>query len=361
MKNYYDILGVPKSASQDEVKKAFRKLAAQYHPDKATGDEAKFKEVSEAYAVLGDEKKRAEYDAYGRSYSGGGAGQGAGFGGFNGFDFSGFQGGFGNGVEFDLNDIFEGFGFGGGSSGRRARGNDISIDIELSFDEAIFGTERTVTITKQNLCSTCSGTGAKKGSAMDTCKQCNGNGKVREARQTIMGQFVAVRECTQCAGTGKVPKEICTDCRGAGVRREQETIEIKVPAGVQNGEMIRMTGRGEAVKGGTSGDLYIKLHVARHPSITRDGDNLVSTLNIKLTDALLGETYPIATLDGEVSLEIPAGITHGETLRIKNKGVPRGTRASDRGDFVVKVMIDMPKKLSKNAKKLIEDLRGEGV
>src|SRR3990167_11032850 len=189
MKNYYELLGVQKSASHDEIKKAFRKLAAQYHPDKKTGDEAKFKEISEAYAVLGDEKKRAEYDAYGRSYSGGAGAQG----GFGGFDFSGFQGfGCANGVEFDLNDIFEGFGFGGNGGGRRARGNDVAIDIEIPFEEAIFGAKRTVTLTKVNQCATCDGSGAKKGTSMETCSHCNGQGKVREARQTIMGQFVAV-------------------------------------------------------------------------------------------------------------------------------------------------------------------------
>ena len=358
MKNYYETLGVAKGASHDDIKKAFRKLAAQYHPDKKTGDEAKFKEISEAYAVLGDEKKRAEFDAYGRSYSGGAQGQG----GFGGFDFSGFQGfGGANGVEFDLNDIFEGFGFGGGAgNGRRARGNDVAIDIELSFEEAIFGAKRTVTLTKINQCTTCDGSGAKKGTSMETCSHCNGQGKVREARQTMMGQFVAVRECSHCSGTGKIPKERCADCRGEGVRRMPESIDLAIPAGVQNGEMVRMTGRGEAVKGGTAGDLYVKLHVAKHTSITRDGDMLRSTLHVKLTDALLGGTYAVVTLEGDMPLEIPAGVTHGEILRIKNRGVPKG-RNSDRGDFLVEVEIDMPKKLSKNAKKIIEDLRAEGV
>src|SRR3989338_8552974 len=357
MKNYYETLGVTKSASHDEIKKAFRKLAAQYHPDKKTGDEAKFKEISEAYAVLGDEKKRAEYDAYGRSYSGGAGAQG----GFGGFDFSGFQGfGGANGVEFDLNDIFEGFGFGGNGGGRRARGNDVAIDIELTFEESIFGAKRSVTLTKVNQCATCDGSGAKKGTTMETCAHCNGQGKVREARQTIMGQMVSVRECSHCAGTGKIPKERCADCHGDGVRRQAESIDIVIPAGVQNGEMIRMTGRGEAVKGGTSGDLYVKLHVGKHASITRDGETLRSTLHVKLTDALLGGTYTVATLEGDMPLDIPAGVTHGETLRIKNRGVPKG-RSSDRGDFLVTVEIDMPKKLSKSAKKIIEELRAEGV
>lgn len=360
MKNYYEILGVSKSVSQDEIKKAFRKLAAQYHPDKKTGNETKFKEVSEAYSVLGDEKKRAEYDSYGRSYSGGQGGSG-GFGqGFGGFDFSGFQGFGANGVEFDLGDIFEGFGFGTGNR-RVQRGEDIAIDIELPFSESVFGTHRSVKLAKQNTCKTCAGTGAKKGTAMETCKHCNGKGKVREARQTIMGQFVAVRECSHCEGTGNIPKEKCGDCRGTGILKESETIDIVIPAGIQDGEMIRLTGRGEAVRKGTAGDLYVKLHVMRHPSITRDGDNLRTILNVKLTDALLGETYTITTLDGDVPVAIHAGIAHGEVLRIKDKGVPRAGRMNDRGDFLVKIAIDIPKKLSKQAKKLVEELRSEGV
>lgn len=353
MKNYYDILGIQKSASKDEVKKAFRKLAAKYHPDKKTGDEAKFKEISEAYAVLGDDKKRAEYDTYGRSYAGGGAQQG----------WGGFQGGFGQGVEFDLNDIFENFGdmFGGGFGGRRQggqRGNDISVDIELAFKEAVFGTKRTLKLNKNNTCTTCSGSGAKPGTEMTTCTACNGNGKVRETRQSILGNFMTVRQCTECNGTGKVPKEKCSDCSGKGVRHSSDEITIEVPAGIENGEMIRMTGRGEAVQGGVPGDLYIKVHVAPHNTIVRDGNNLVARLPVKLSDALLGNTYTVETLDGPIGIKIPAGVKHGEMLRIKGKGVPHG---GSRGDFHVKIAIDIPQKLSRKARKLIEELKDEGI
>jgi molecular chaperone DnaJ len=355
MKNYYEILGIEKSASKDEVKKAFRKLAAQYHPDKRTGDEAKFKEISEAYSVLSDDKKRAEYDTYGRSYAAGGNPGG---------QWGGFQGGFGGqGVEFDLNDIFENFGdiFGGGARGgrREARGHDVSVDIELTFKEAIFGTRRTLKLAKNNPCDTCDGSGAKPKTEMSTCATCNGNGRIRETRQSILGQFQTVRECTECNGTGKIPKEKCGECHGAGVLRSEDTIDIMIPAGIEPGEMIRMPGRGEAVKGGASGDLYVKVHVQRHKTIHRSGSTLETTLNVKLSDALLGATYTVETLDGPMDIKIPDGVKHGEILRIKGKGVPVST--SSRGDFHVKILIDIPQKLSRTAKKLIEELRKEGI
>ncbi len=356
MKNYYEILGIEKNATKDEVKKAFRKLASKYHPDKKTGDEEKFKEISEAYSTLSDDKKRAEYDTYGRSYAGGGQQQNA--------QWGGFQGGFGGaGVEFDINDIFENFGdiFGGGGRGgnqRNARGNDISVDIELTFKESIFGTKRSLRLMKNNTCSTCKGSGAKAQSEMITCTTCNGNGKIRETRQSILGQFATVRECSVCSGTGKVPKEKCADCNGVGIKRTEETIDIQVPAGIEPGEMIRMTGRGEGIKGGTPGDLYIKVHVQRHATIQRNDSTLGSTLRVKLSDALLGGTYGVETLDGIVNIKIPEGVKHGEILRIKGKGVPVG---SSRGDFHVTISIDIPQKLSKTARKLVEELRGEGI
>lgn len=356
MKDYYQILGLQKGASRDEVKKAFRKMAAKYHPDKKTGDEEKYKEVTEAYAVLGDEKKKAEYDTYGHAFNNaGGAGGGSGF---NWQDFQGAQGGFGGqGFEFDINDIFENFGFGGGRT-QTQRGRDVSIDINLNFQESIFGVTRKLLITKNNTCKECEGTGAKKGTAMDNCSTCSGNGKIRETRQSIMGSFTTVRECNTCHGTGKIPKERCGRCAGAGVARSEEEISIKVPAGINNGEVIRMTGRGEAIPSGQPGDLYIKVHVEPHKTIKRDGSTLSTKLPIKLTDALLGAVYSVETLDGEVEIKIPAGITHGELIRIKDKGVPldRG-----RGDFMVKVSIETPKKLSRSAQKLIEQLREEGI
>lgn len=354
MKDYYQILGLQKGASRDEVKKAFRKLAAEYHPDKKTGNESKYKEITEAYAVLGDEKKKAEYDAYGHSFQGTSGGQG-----FGGFNWNDFQGGFqnGQGFEFDISDIFENFGFGGGGR-KTTRGRDISIDINLRFEESIFGITRKVLLTKNSACTICTGSGAKPGSAMAECRTCAGKGKIHETRQSIMGNFSTVRECDSCNGIGKVPKEKCHTCAGTGVTRAQEEIEIKVPTGIQNGEVIRMTGRGEAMQGGQPGDLYVKVHVEQHATIKREGSTLYSKLPIKLTDALLGATYGIETLDGTVEINIPVGITHGELLRIKNKGVPVDGR---RGDFMVKIEIQNPKQLSRKAKKLVEELRAEGI
>lgn len=351
MKDYYQVLGLERGASKEDIKKAFRKLAAQYHPDKKTGDEARFKEVSEAYAVLGDDKKRAEYDSYGRAFSGG----------FGGFDW-GSMGGFGQGgVEFDLGDIFENFGdmFGGFGGARQRRGNDISIDIELSFRESIFGTTRTVLMSKNATCTECSGSGGKPGAGTTACSVCNGQGKIRETRRSVLGSFTTVRECAECRGRGEVPKEKCSHCAGLGVRRAESEISIKVPAGIENGEVIRLTGQGEALPGGVPGDLYVKLHVRPDPNIKRDGSNLFVTLPIKLTDALLGTEQPLETLDGPTVIAIPAGVKHGEILRIKNQGVPQG--GSRRGDFQVKISIEMPSKLSRKAKKLVEELREEGV
>lgn len=355
-KDYYNILGVEKSASKDDIKKAFRKLAGKYHPDKKTGDETKFKEVSEAYSVLGDEKKRSEYDTYGNSYAGG-QGGGGGFGGFSWSDFAqAAQGQQGGGFEFDMGDMFGDF-FGGGRS-RQARGRDISIDIELSFEDAVFGIERSILITKNSTCDVCKGTGGKPGTDEIACTTCNGQGRVREARNTFMGQVQTVRECSVCHGKGKVPKEQCGTCAGDGVVRKEEEIKVRIPSGIENGEMIRMTGRGEAITNGQPGDLYIKIHVKRHNEIRREGTTLYKDLHVKLSDALLGATYKVTTLDGEVDIKIPAGITHGEMLRLKNRGVPK---EGYRGDFMVKIFIDVPNKLSRKAKKLVEELKAEGV
>ena len=361
MKNYYDILGVQKGASEEEIKTAFRKLAHKYHPDKKGGDEAKFKEVSEAYAVLSDKKKRSEYDTYGKTFAGGG---GPGAGGFGGFDFSnfqGFQGGFnGQNVEFDLGDIFGDVFGGGGGSGRAARrGRDISIDIELPFREAIFGAERRVLLAKMATCEECTGTGAKKGSKMAPCKHCNGKGSVQETRNTFFGQFVSSRPCGTCHGRGQVPETPCTACKGEGVLRRQEEIQVGVPAGIQDGEMIRMPGKGEAMQGGPAGDLYIKIHVKADRDFVRDGTNILTNLSVKLSDAILGSEYRVRTLDGEEPLTIAPGVNNGDVLRVRGKGVPHGR--GNRGDLLVKVSIELPKKLSKEARTLVEKLRAEGI
>lgn len=358
MKDYYQILGVQKTASEDEIKKAFRTLAHKYHPDKKGGDEARFKEVSEAYAVLSDQKKRAQYDQFG-AYTPGGNG-----GGFGGFDFSdfaknfgGFEGfGNGQGVEFDLGDVFGDF-FGGGR--RQRRGRDISMDIELPFRDAVFGAERRILISKIGSCDTCTGTGSKKGSSMMSCTACNGKGQVRESRSTFFGTVATTRTCPACKGRGEVPKEACDACRGEGVLKKQEEVHVVVPAGVDDGEMIRMPGRGEAMPGAPAGDLYIKIHVKSDKLFTREGNNLLTALSIKLTDALLGAEFVIQTFDGDTPLAVPQGVAQGEMLRIRGKGVPYGR--GSRGDLLVRIDIEFPKKLSRAAKEAVEKLREEGL
>ncbi|HAT68388.1 MAG: molecular chaperone DnaJ [Candidatus Yonathbacteria bacterium RIFOXYC2_FULL_47_9] len=351
-KDYYKTLGVEKSASQDEIKKAFRKLAHQHHPDKG-GDEVKFKEASEAYQVLSDEKKRKEYDTYGSA--------GPGQGGFDPSGFGGFQGGQGfEGV--DLNDIFGDF-FGGGR-GRGAqvrRGRDISIDLELSFSEAVFGVERKVRLTKTAKCDTCNGTGAKEGTKMKTCTECKGEGRIQEAVRSFLGTFMQERECSACSGTGKIPEDKCPTCKGHGVARKDEELTIRVPAGIQHGETLRMTGAGEAIQNGTTGDLYARIHVASHKVFKREGNNLTMNLVVKLSDALLGAEYPVQTLDGEIKVKIPKGVSSGELLRVRDKGVPVDNTGKRRGDLIIKLEVKTPTKLSRKAEKLIEELKGEGV
>lgn len=368
MKNYYDILGVDKKASKDEIKKAFRTLAHKYHPDKKGGDAEKFKEINEAYTVLSDDQKRQQYDTYGQTFS---SGQGGGFNGFSGnwedimrqaggagFDFSGFQNAGQNGFEFDLGDIFGDF-FGGRRGGGRAkRGRDISIDIELEFSEAIFGVERTILLNKVSFCETCDGTGAKKGTEMINCTTCNGKGKIREMKRSIFGSIEVTKTCETCSGNGKMPKEKCQICDGLGILKKEEEIKIKIPAGIDNGEMIRMTGAGEAIKNGISGDLYIKIHVKKHKIFRKEGSDLVMNLDIKLSDALLGTKIDIQTLDGLSTLNIPEGTNTGDILQIKNKGVPNGR---NRGDILVNVKVIIPKKLSKSAKEAIAKLKNEGL
>ncbi len=355
-KDYYDILGVKKDAPKEEIKKAFRTLAHKYHPDKKTGDDAKFKEINEAYSVLSDDQKRAQYDQFGSA--GPNQGFGGGGQGFNGFDFSQFTQGANGGFEFDFGDIF-GDVFGGGSRKQAKRGRDISVDIELSFEEAVFGVERTILLNKVSKCDSCSGSGAEKGSELITCSTCNGKGSVREIKRSFFGQFESVSTCEACHGTGKIPKIKCKTCHGQGILKKETEIKVKIPAGIDNGEMIRLSGGGEAAVGGQSGDLYIKIHVKKHATFKKDGQNLLMDLNVKLTDALLGGEETVNTLDGAIKVRIPEGITHGEILRIKNKGVPYDK--GYRGDILIKIHILLPKKLSKEARKTIEALKKEGL
>lgn len=356
-KDYYSILGVERGASKDDIKKAFRTLAHKYHPDKKGGDEMKFKEVSEAYSVLSDDAKRKQYDSFGSAGAGGFAG-GQGFGGFNpqDFDFSQFTGGNGQGFSFDLGDIF-GDVFGGGRQ-RARRGRDISIDIELDFKESIFGVERTLVLRKTNTCATCKGSGGKPGTSMKKCGTCNGNGKIQETKSSIFGTFSTVTTCTTCAGKGETPSEQCTECKGEGVAQGEKDVRIMVPPGVEDGEMIRVQGGGEAIRGGTTGDLYVKIRVKEDKVFEKEGFDLVTELPVSLTDAVLGATHSIDSLDGPVSVVIPPGTNDGAEIIIRGKGVPSG-RGDQRGALRVVVALQMPKKLTKAQEDLFKKLREE--
>lgn len=359
MKDYYKILGVDKKSSTDEIKKAFRKLAHKYHPDKG-GDEKKFKEASEAYQTLSDEKKRAEYDTYGSS-----GGPRSGQGGFDPSGFGGFSGGFSSqGFEgFDLNDIFSDL-FSGGGRGRKSspqsrRGRDISVNLKITFSEAVFGSEQKFSITKVSSCEICNGAGAKQGSKQNVCTDCKGQGHINETVQSFLGTMTQSRECRKCGGTGHIPEEKCAHCKGEGVLRREAPITLNIPAGIENGETVRLTGGGEAVKNGTPGDLYATIGVEPHTVFRRERENLVMNLKVKLTDSVLGAEYPLETLDGQIKLAIPKGVSSGDILRVKGKGVPVDKKY--RGDILIKVEVKNPVKLSSKAESLFKELREEGI
>ncbi len=360
-KDYYNVLGVDRKATPDDIKKAFRKLAHKYHPDKGGTDESKFKEITVAYSVLSPHNTRRDYDAYGPAFPGGYPGaSGAGQNPFGGFDFSQFQQGFGQGgVDFDFGDIFGDMFGGRGQRERTPRGRDISIDLEIPFKDAAFGTTRTVLLAKVSTCSLCHGSGASPGTELEACKTCNGGGRVHETRNSILGQFTSVRTCTACEGTGKIPKEKCPECKGHGVHRKQEEIKVSIPAGIDNGEMIRMPGQGEAIKEGTAGDLYVKVHVKPHATFRRDGMNLIMDLPVKLTDSLLGTTVSIESLEGKtLEVKIPPMKRAEELLRVAGKGIPMD---GSRGDLIIRLEVALPHKLSGSAKKSIEQLKSEGL
>jgi molecular chaperone DnaJ len=362
-KDYYQILDIPRNATKEDIKKAYRRLAHKFHPDKAGGNEEKFKEINEAYHVLIDDAKRAEYDRYGRVFSGTAGTSGSGgfdFGGFDFGDFGDFSAEGGRTFDWDLGDIFGNvFGFETRRRARVKRGRDISIDLEISFEESVFGAERKIVLTKPGICEKCHGKGAEEGVGFKTCPACQGSGRIHETKRSFFGTITSQSECGNCYGRGKVPEKKCPVCKGEGVMIKNEEVNIKIPAGIEDMQMIKLAGQGEAISHGIAGDLYVKVHVRPHPVFQRSGNNLLMNLNIRLSDALLGAEKEIKTLDGVIRLKIPAGIDSGEILRIRDKGIPN--ERGERGSLLIKIIIKTPKRLSSRIKKIIEDLREEGI
>jgi len=360
-KDYYKILGVDKGASQDEIKKAFRKLAHEHHPDKTNGNADKFKEINEAYQTLGNESKRQQYDRFGSDFAGGASG----FGGGNPF---GGQGGFGgfnqSNVHFDFEDLGDlggifgsFFGGGAGQSGRsrEARGRDLEIEMSIDFEEAVFGVEKTIDLSKKIICSVCKGNGAEPGSKINNCSTCHGSGKVTRMQQTILGNFQTQTVCAECGGQGKKPEKKCHKCHGSGVAHGSESIKIKIPAGIDNGQQIRLSGKGEAASNGLAGDLYINIKVRPNKKFVRRGIDVYSTLSISIKQAILGDSIKVETVDGEVNLKIPEGTQSHTQFKLKDKGVPQ-LNSHGRGDHLVEVVVNIPKNLGRSQKKALEQL-----
>lgn len=362
--NYYDLLGVSKSASTEEIKKAFRTKAHQFHPDKSTGDAEKFKEINEAYQVLNDTEKRQQYDQFGQTYDqarrqGGGPAGGSPFGGAN-----PFGGGFTGNVDMgDLGDIFgDMFGFGGGSRRRGpARGSDIQATIRVPFTAAAFGGEETIQLRHHVVCARCSGQGAEPGTSSETCTTCKGSGQVRTVQQTILGAIQSAQVCPACQGEGTTVKTKCTECHGQGRQEKTDTVTVKIPSGIADGQRIKLSGKGEAgMRGMQAGDLYLEVAVAKDATFTREDDDVLVSATVPLTVASLGGTVEVATIDGNVTLKIPAGTPSGKVFVLKGKGIPH-LRGRGRGDEQVTVEVIIPTHLSSKAKKLLKELQDEGV
>ncbi|MCL2451887.1 molecular chaperone DnaJ [Candidatus Saccharibacteria bacterium] len=348
-RDYYETLGVQKGASDDEIKKAFRKLAVKHHPDKG-GDEAKFKEINEAYEVLKDKQKRGRYDQFGHAGVGGTGGR------TGGNPFEGF-GGQGQNVHFDfgdLGDIFSSF-FGGGqrAASQQNRGRDVETAVNLTFEEAIFGTEKTVSLNLDVTCNHCKGSGAEPGFGSKTCSTCRGTGQEVKIINSLFGPIQQAGTCHTCRGRGKVPEKACTVCNGRGVKREKQDIAIKIPAGVDEGSAIRLSGRGEALAGGTAGDLYVAIHVKPHKKFTREGDLILSEETISMIDAALGAEIDVDTVDGSLTMKIPAGTQPGTDFKLSGHGVPH-LRGGGRGAQIVTIRVETPTNLTRKQKELLE-------
>ena len=358
-RDYYEVLGVEKTATDEELKKAYRKLAKKYHPDANPDNkeeaEAKFKELNEAYEVLSDKQKRSMYDQFGHNGPNGYAND---FSGFSGFD--GFSGGFnGAGVDFDLNDIFSSF-FGGG--GRRTnrngpvKGRDLKVHVEITFEEAAFGVSKEIVINRDEQCDTCKGTGSKPGTSAETCKVCGGRGTITTMQNTILGSFQSSRTCDNCGGTGKVISSPCTECKGRGTVKKQRRIKVSIPAGIDNGQVISLNGEGEpGLRGGGPGNLYITVSVKKHAIFTRKGDSIFCDIHVTFPQAALGAIIDVPTLNGTEKFDLAEGTQTGSIFTLKGKGI-KNVNGRGIGDLYFTVIVDTPKRLNSEQRELIKKL-----
>lgn len=347
-RDYYEILGVDKNASADEIKKAFRRAAIEHHPDRG-GDEEKFKEINEAYEVLKDSEKRKRYDQFGHAGVGGAGGNpfGGGFGGGQNINFD-----FG---DLGLGDIFNSF-FGGGgprTQQRQARGRDVEAVTEITFEQAVFGTENDLSLNLEDQCEHCKGTTAEPGYDLKTCDECGGSGQVIMMTRTIFGNIQQASICPRCKGTGKVPEKSCSVCKGKGTMLKRQIIKLKVPAGIDDGATIRLREHGEAIANGPKGDLYINIHVKPHKKFTREGDIILSEEHVGMVEAALGTEIDVETVDGPMRMKIPAGTQSGSDFKLSGHGVPHLNRSNSRGPHIVTVIVDTPRKLTRGQQELL--------
>ncbi len=358
-RDYYEVLGVAKGASADEIKKAFRRAAVEHHPDKEGGNEEKFKEINEAYEVLKDPSKRQRYDQFGHAGVGGAAG-GNPYEGFSGF------GGQGQEVHFDfgdlgLGDIFNSF-FGGGSSRqqsrRQTRGRDVETRVEITFEQAVFGTEVDLSLNLEDQCEHCKGTTVEPGNDLKQCDQCKGSGQVVNVTRTIFGNIQQATICPKCEGRGKVPEKVCTVCNGKGTQRKSQEITLKIPAGVDDGATIRLREHGEAVANGPKGDLYVNIRVKSHKKFTREGDLILSEEVVSMVDAALGTEIDVETVDGPVKMKIPAATQSGSDFKLSGHGVPH-LKSETRGSHIVTIIVETPRKLTKRQQEILEEFKSE--
>src|SRR3989344_1172228 len=368
-KDYYDILGVSRAASAEEIKKAYRKLAHQHHPDKGTGNEARFKELNEAYQILGNSERKAQYDKFGHAFesaSGFNGGQGSNwsdiFGGAGGQPFN-FE--FASG-DFDIGDIFENvFGMGMGretQASAKKRGRNIMLELTIPFAASVLGGKESITYQRVVPCGHCLGVGGEPGSKLETCSACRGKGTIQKHRRTILGAMAYQEACEDCRGRGEKFTVRCSRCKGRGLEHIAETLDITIPPGIRAEDSLRLSGKGDvaAASGGTPGDLLVRLRVLPHKIFHREGNNLKMVLPIKLSQAILGGSLTIETIEGEIQLQIPEGSQSGDVLRLRGKGVadPRG---HGRGDLLAEIRVEIPRKLSRSLRAIMEKLKEEGL